>query len=678
MSEAVSSNHDPDFSRVPEANKAEGRSVNLENPAPQPDDIESSDRWQVVEFPDAMSLAELSNPSILKPDLRSEADQPDLGNLVRQLQQENVTFCTQIKQLERDLAQAQIDLQLEVARFYCKESETVAVPVPDSPSSHALNAIHRQISQLSQELEDSQQMGHRQQILVETLSEQLESSQERIAHLERDCAITQQRYNEQVQLVLQAENICRDLRMRLHRQQRQALQFKAALEKSLEMGTVQGVAIAQIDLTSSGASHSAMPFIPKVQSVQPWSQEVAADLPAYGSCRGESDVLPNLLSKLLKTEQPAAVNEVDEITSIQEVVLPAIQLYTAVEPEQSKVKAVEVLAESVSPSEAPPIAQASASSELMTPEEVSQYIGLIFSKQSSQSASSTDASASQAVVVDLSPCLEGDQTDSSKTDAINPVPDIEIRPIAKTILPPLLRPPTTSNPLKPSPVQAASLPVEQEPVEQAPVKQKPEELGDREDTLWADLARLIEPDLVVEESSPSDLASRSVEQGTPVEQVATNPFQSVSHLSSPDLSSPEETAPKSIAKEHKSDRASAAKPLSLEFFAYIEKKAPTSLPTPQAAQEAVHSEPKPKVNPESKSEKPNSSRFQKKPAKSAKPSKLPKPGRVESVESVEPKELSLPKPVETMPDGCPSPILYPFRPAKKLNSMAAVDLPSFR
>lgn len=85
-----------------------------------------------------------------------------------------------------------------------------------------------------QELVASRQMLQQQQILTESLTEQLVSSQERIAQMERDLALLQQSYDEQQHLLKDEEANCQDLRTRLYRQQQQALQFKAALEKCLD------------------------------------------------------------------------------------------------------------------------------------------------------------------------------------------------------------------------------------------------------------------------------------------------------------------------------------------------------------------------------------------------------------------------------------------------------------
>jgi hypothetical protein len=108
----------------------------------------------------------------------------------------------------------------------------------------------------------------RQQLLIETLSEQLQSSQERIAQLERECALTQQRYNEQSHQLMQEVNTSRELRSRLHRQQQQTLQFKTALEKSLDMTNS-----SQLSGQQTPQRGTLISLIHKTQPIQPWSAE---------------------------------------------------------------------------------------------------------------------------------------------------------------------------------------------------------------------------------------------------------------------------------------------------------------------------------------------------------------------------------------------------------------------
>lgn len=91
-----------------------------------------------------------------------------------------------------------------------------------------------QEAMLLQELAASRQLLQQQQALTESLTEQLVSSRECIAQMERDLALLQQSYDEQQHLLKSEEANCQNLRTRLYRQQHQALQFKAALEKCLE------------------------------------------------------------------------------------------------------------------------------------------------------------------------------------------------------------------------------------------------------------------------------------------------------------------------------------------------------------------------------------------------------------------------------------------------------------
>ena len=114
---------------------------------------------------------------------------------------------------------------------------------PDEQRSHSRSTQQHQevrttqehLKCLLQELEASHQNVQRQQILIETLTTQLQTGQERLAQMERECFLAQQRYNEQSHQLVQTQSTCRDLQTRLARQQRHTLQFKLALEKCLEV-----------------------------------------------------------------------------------------------------------------------------------------------------------------------------------------------------------------------------------------------------------------------------------------------------------------------------------------------------------------------------------------------------------------------------------------------------------
>ncbi len=151
-------------------------------------------------------------------------------------------------------------------------------------------ATQEQLRYLSQELEASHQTAQRQQILIETLTKHLESSQARLAQMERECFLAQQRYNEQSHQLVQTENACRELHTRLTRQQRQTLQFKLALEKCLEVPAP--IYKFQADTTKSpsadpfppvttsplddfkNAPYSCTLFLSQAPPIQPWSGQL--------------------------------------------------------------------------------------------------------------------------------------------------------------------------------------------------------------------------------------------------------------------------------------------------------------------------------------------------------------------------------------------------------------------
>jgi len=182
--------------------------------------------------------------------------------LAQKMRQRNRRLLDQITELRQALQEKQEALQSEQMRS--RDRETFL-----TQQSEELNTAQEQLSRLFHTLESSHQAAQRQQILVETLSEQLQNSQERIAQLERECALTQQRYNEQSHQLLQAANTCQELRTRLQRQQRQTLQFKVALEKSLEMQPTRSSVGQQPHQLNIGAQS----IIHKAQPIQPWSAE---------------------------------------------------------------------------------------------------------------------------------------------------------------------------------------------------------------------------------------------------------------------------------------------------------------------------------------------------------------------------------------------------------------------
>ncbi|MBF2047050.1 MAG: hypothetical protein IGS54_06725 [Elainella sp. C42_A2020_010] len=194
----------------------------------------------------------------------------ELISLIQELNQCNSVLMERVSQLEEALEDSQSALQAEVGR---------------TQDVHSYNAqdwaiVQEQVTTLFNQLEFAHQTNQRQQILIETLTGQLETSQERVAQLEREAALIQQRYNEQTQLLTKSESTCRDLQSRLQRQQRYTLQFKAALEKSLEVPTPHyETPYEPAASVEPPAPVTEAPFLPKAQRIKPWSAQTSIQTP---------------------------------------------------------------------------------------------------------------------------------------------------------------------------------------------------------------------------------------------------------------------------------------------------------------------------------------------------------------------------------------------------------------
>ena len=233
-----------------------------------------SDEWEIVTFPDAMPVDDLLE------DVEERPVQPSLvsGDFYLKVQHQNQELRSQVTELEAALLRSQTSLRAEIERW---EAATLAQSgsLESSESllaeqNQALSGSQVRLGQLFVELENSHRMAQRQQILVETLTDQLQSSHEQIAQLERECAAVQQRSNDNLQQFTQSEQTARDLRSRLHRQQRYTLQFKAALEKCLDVppATAQGFVADFLDEPLEPVASPPLKIkIPRSQPVQPWS-----------------------------------------------------------------------------------------------------------------------------------------------------------------------------------------------------------------------------------------------------------------------------------------------------------------------------------------------------------------------------------------------------------------------
>ncbi|MEL6162912.1 MAG: hypothetical protein AAFR37_03815 [Cyanobacteria bacterium J06628_3] len=194
-----------------------------------------------------------------------------LLKLNEELQNANNQLYEQAEQLTNALSESEAALQQQRKRSTVAESML-------KQHAQELNAAQAQIQSLFEQLENSAQNVQRQERLAESYRGQLELNQQRLAQLERECALVQHKYSEQTRLLSQSENACRELRTRLKRQQRQTLQFKAALEKSLETSvpgydTLDDSDSDFLDIKNNSRLHKSnrTKTISSIQSIQPWS-----------------------------------------------------------------------------------------------------------------------------------------------------------------------------------------------------------------------------------------------------------------------------------------------------------------------------------------------------------------------------------------------------------------------
>ncbi|MCL1466370.1 hypothetical protein [Argonema galeatum] len=252
----------------PEADLTDARATSVNQPAESPE----TDPLLVSESShEPIDDTITSSPIAEALAWQSDADVVELVSLSEALRQQNTDLIEHTEQMEKLLDECHSALQLQIERSQTAETRFAQQAIE-------LQTTQAQLTRLFREMETSHQVAQRQQILIETLNEQLQSSQERVAQLERQCALTQQRHNEQSQLLLQSETACGELQDRLQRQQRYTLQFKAALDKCLDMPTIkESTATSNIAATTAISQSNPQNILElprtlfKPQPIQPWS-----------------------------------------------------------------------------------------------------------------------------------------------------------------------------------------------------------------------------------------------------------------------------------------------------------------------------------------------------------------------------------------------------------------------
>lgn len=169
-----------------------------------------------AENPQSLNFLAFSNwvePTENNMSALTQSERLELVALIQELRSSNSNLLKRVLQLEQALTECQNGLQSYKKRS--RDAESML-----NQQTQELASALEQVRCLCRKLEASHRTAQRQQILIEDLTAQLESSQERVTCLEREYSLTQASYNEQAQQLMQSEDTCRELRTRLTRQQR--------------------------------------------------------------------------------------------------------------------------------------------------------------------------------------------------------------------------------------------------------------------------------------------------------------------------------------------------------------------------------------------------------------------------------------------------------------------------
>lgn len=165
-----------------------------------------------------------------------------------------------------------------------------------------LSKVQEHLAYTVAEFQVYQEDAQRQQLQVETLAQNSATSQSRTAELERECSLLQENCEEKGHQIKVLEQQLEEVRTRLQRQQRYAIQYKTALEQCLAMPNLN---------PSSDIANAIASLTGQVRPIQPWSAQTSTNesIPFKFPDKNEHSELKSLL-----TENAPAIAEISEVT----------------------------------------------------------------------------------------------------------------------------------------------------------------------------------------------------------------------------------------------------------------------------------------------------------------------------------------------------------------------------
>jgi len=139
------------------------------------------------------------------------------------------------------------------------ENQKLRAKINDLEAIIAKNAVIKHTIDfpgLVHQLEISNETIKNQQLMIETLSRQLEKTQEDMSNLERECAQIQEQCSQQSYKLLETEKQLQELHSRLLRQQRYTLEYKTVLEECFKENTAAILSINNSLIKQKGGESS--------------------------------------------------------------------------------------------------------------------------------------------------------------------------------------------------------------------------------------------------------------------------------------------------------------------------------------------------------------------------------------------------------------------------------------
>lgn len=291
----------------------------------------------------AMNLGALTGEATPHPE--------DLVVLIQVLNQCNSNLLARVNELEVELAKSQESLKIQA------ES-----PDADATSLRTeLNQVKLKVMKLRQQMSAAYQANQSHRARIQDLQAQLTKTEQEHAALTEAHVQLQDQFQAQSQRLVEAENTCRDLCLRLHRQQQYTLQFKAALKarSSLGISETPGAEVEAVHLRAD-----AVELASKVREIRPWSLQsneegTANPLTSLQSASTSESAdpqishepLPESPSPLIEiadlpnpeavSDRPSTEDPMGNVLSLDLPEFPAIQQLSAVEPPAEGAESVE-------------------------------------------------------------------------------------------------------------------------------------------------------------------------------------------------------------------------------------------------------------------------------------------------------------------------------------------------